>query len=105
VFMQPPSDLQVIKFQLDVNHGSSKQDTDFHILFLSKSESMIHCFFTCLYIVLVNGTIAQDLFLQNLCLHLSHVMFFAKVPQMAVLYSRENILTSSNYLFCMSHNR
>lgn len=56
MFMQLPSDLQVIKFRLYVNCGSSKQDTDFHILFLSESECMIHCFSTCLYIVLVSGT-------------------------------------------------
>ena len=56
MFMQPPSDLQVIKFQLDVNRRSSKQDTDFHTFPLCESESMIHCFSTYLCIVLVNGT-------------------------------------------------
>jgi hypothetical protein len=46
-------------FWFDVNQGSSKKSkeyTAFHILFLSESESMIHCFSTCLYIVPVNGT-------------------------------------------------
>jgi len=89
----------------NVNRGSSKQDTDFHILFLSESESMIHCFSTCLYIVLVNGTsCAGSVFTKPMLAYFPcHVL--CKILQMAILYSRENILTCSNHLFCMSLNR
>lgn len=50
-------------FQLDVNRGSSKTNTDFHILFLFESESVVHCFSAFMYVVLVNGTGCTGIFL------------------------------------------